>query len=80
MASTHMIVDVEGCKVSFGDDTVLEEGALYCANEGAPIDGDRANGKLAWEVEMADARQNYGATSAPLGCLPGHRLSSSARA
>jgi alcohol dehydrogenase (cytochrome c) len=27
---------------------------------------DRANGKLEWEVEMADSRQNYGATSAPL--------------
>jgi alcohol dehydrogenase (cytochrome c) len=27
---------------------------------------DRASGKLVWEVEMADSRQNYGATSAPL--------------
>ena len=27
---------------------------------------DRATGKLAWDVEMADSRENYGATSAPL--------------
>jgi alcohol dehydrogenase (cytochrome c) len=27
---------------------------------------DRATGKLLWDVEMADARQNYGATGAPL--------------
>ncbi len=27
---------------------------------------DRTNGKLLWDVEMADYRQNYGATSAPL--------------
>jgi len=27
---------------------------------------NRANGELLWDVEMADARQNYGATSAPL--------------
>ncbi len=27
---------------------------------------DRRNGKLLWDVEMADYRQNYGATSAPL--------------
>ena len=27
---------------------------------------DRATGKLLWDVEMADYRQNYGATSAPL--------------
>ena len=27
---------------------------------------DRATGKLVWDVEMADSRQNYGATSAPL--------------
>jgi alcohol dehydrogenase (cytochrome c) len=27
---------------------------------------DRAGGKLLWDVEMADSRQNYGATGAPL--------------
>jgi alcohol dehydrogenase (cytochrome c) len=27
---------------------------------------DRATGKLLWDVEMADSRQNYGATGAPL--------------
>src|SRR5262249_60852741 len=27
---------------------------------------DRATGALVWETEMADFRQNYGATSAPL--------------
>jgi len=27
---------------------------------------DRTNGQLLWDVEMADYRQNYGATSAPL--------------
>ena len=27
---------------------------------------DRATGELAWDIEMADARENYGATSAPL--------------
>ena len=27
---------------------------------------DRTNGKLLWDVEMADYKQNYGATSAPL--------------
>src|SRR5206468_7311110 len=27
---------------------------------------DRAAGKLVWDVEMADSRQNYGATGAPL--------------
>lgn len=27
---------------------------------------DRANGELLWDTEMADGRQNYGATSAPL--------------
>lgn len=27
---------------------------------------ERATGKLVWDVEMADSRQNYGATSAPL--------------
>jgi alcohol dehydrogenase (cytochrome c) len=27
---------------------------------------DRASGALKWDVEMADARENYGATSAPL--------------
>jgi alcohol dehydrogenase (cytochrome c) len=27
---------------------------------------DRTNGRLLWDVEMADYRQNYGATSAPL--------------
>lgn len=45
---------------------ILGEGLFMVTDNARLIALDRATGRLLWEVEMADHRENYGATSAPL--------------
>src|SRR5207248_1835889 len=45
---------------------LLGDGVFMVTDNAHVIALHRATGELLWDVEMADARQNYGATSAPL--------------
>ncbi len=45
----------------------IHEDSVFLATDNAHlISLDRASGKILWEIEMADWKENYGATSAPL--------------